>query len=205
MQEQIEWCGMRHIDANKDDLPRVLLIGDSIVGAHADKVSDLLKGKAYCSWLTTSRCLGDPVFIQELELMLSQYEYTVIYFNNGLHGAPFSIKQYSNALDRVFKRLVNTKAVVIWRDITPINPNTDDKAGRKRIGQRNAIAAKLANKYNTEIDNLGIFVSENYIDSVHFNTATIEAQAKHITNTIQKNIEDKKCPIPNDFNPSKAN
>lgn len=192
MQERIEWCGMRHIDANKDDLPRVLLVGDSIVGAHADKVSELLKDNAYCSWLTTSRCLGDPVFEQELELMLSQYDYAVIYFNNGLHGAPFTIKQYDSALDRVFAQLVDTGAIIVWRTITPINPNIDDKVGRERIDQRNAIAAKLAVKYSIEIDDLGTFRTENYIDSVHFNTAAIETQAKHVMKTIQKNIENEK-------------
>ena len=77
MREETEWCIVRHIGENKDDLPRVLLVGDSIVNAYADKVSELLKGDAYCSWLSTSRSLGDPVFDQELELMLSQYHFCV--------------------------------------------------------------------------------------------------------------------------------
>lgn len=188
MREAIEWCGIRHIDANKDDLPRVLLVGDSIVGAHADKVSELLKGSAYCSWLTTSRCLGDPAFEQELELILRQYKYAIIYFNNGLHGAPFSTEQYGEALGRVFKQLVNTGAITIWRATTPINPNADDDAGRQRLQQRNTIAAKYAANYNIEIDSFGIFEAKDYIDNVHYNSTAIETQAQHITKTIQKHL-----------------
>ena len=130
--------------------------------------------------------MGDPVFEQELELILSQYEYTVIYFNNGLHGVPFSIEQYESALDRVFKRLLNTNAVVIWRDITLYR---DDHFRREQIDQRNAIAARLAVKYNIEIDNLGTFVPEDYIDIVHFNATAIEMQAKYVMGTIYKNIK----------------
>ena len=187
MREAIEWCETRHIDANKDDLPRVLLVGDSIVKGYANKVSELLREGAYCSWLATSRCLGDPVFEQELGLLLSQYHYKVIYFNNGLHGVDFPDQQYGTALDRVFKQLVNTKSVVVWRDITSINPSADDKAGQKQIDQRNEIAAKCAAKYNIQIDNLGTFDAESYRDRLHFRTDAIDAQAKHIANTI-KNI-----------------
>ena len=64
MREAIEWCNIWHYGANRDDKPRVLLVGDSIVAAHAPHVAKLLDTTAHCSWLTTSRCLGDPVFGQ---------------------------------------------------------------------------------------------------------------------------------------------
>lgn len=192
MREKIEWCGMRHIDANKDDLPRVLMVGDSIVGGYADKVSKLLEGKAYCSWITTSRCLGDPIFEMELELMLSQYDYEVIHFNNGLHGRDFSIKQYATALDEVFQQLIDTDAAVIWRTTTPISPNSKDADGKKRVNQRNTIAAKLAKKHDIEIHDLGALTkgkAEYYSDSVHYKAEATTLQAEQVADTIKKSLK----------------
>jgi hypothetical protein len=193
MREGIEWCGMRHIDANKDDLPRVLLVGDSIVGAYSNKVSELLKGKVYCSWLTTSRCLGDPVFDQELELMLSEYDYDVIHFNNGLHGQPFTLEQYAEAMERVLPRLQETGAVVIWRTTTPIRPVAGNHAeGQTKVDERNAIAGKLAKRFKIEVDDVAALTkgkAELFADNVHYKKEGINLQAEHIAKTILKIID----------------
>ena len=47
---------------NRNDLPRVLLIGDSIVRGYFGDVERALEGRANCARLTTSRCICDPVF-----------------------------------------------------------------------------------------------------------------------------------------------
>lgn len=59
--EASEWCNIWISHADKNDLPRVLMIGDSIsVGYFAD-VEKQMAGKAYVARLSTSRCVGDPV------------------------------------------------------------------------------------------------------------------------------------------------
>lgn len=75
--ELTQWMGIRHEGATEKDLPRVLLIGDSIVGNYNGKVKELLKGKAYISTLTTASSFGSPLFDLELELALKHFDYGV--------------------------------------------------------------------------------------------------------------------------------
>ena len=119
---------------------------------------------------------------------MSQYDYAVVYFNFCLYGAPFVSGQYGEALGRVFKRLLETEACVIWRETTPINPGADDTGGQERVRQRNAIAAELAAKHGIPTDSLGSFPADSYRDNVHFNGAAVAAQAEHIAETIQEGM-----------------
>lgn len=84
--ERIEWCDIWFTDADKTDRPRVLLIGDSIARGYFDHVERNVGERLYCSRYATSRSICDPVFFEELRLVLSQYPYAVIHFNHGLHG-----------------------------------------------------------------------------------------------------------------------
>ena len=84
--ENIEWCNIWIPDTQEANLPRVLLIGDSITGGYGPKVADALKGQASVARLTTSKSLGDPALLAEVALVLGQCRFDVVHFNNGLHG-----------------------------------------------------------------------------------------------------------------------
>ncbi|MBL9133652.1 MAG: hypothetical protein JNG86_20750, partial [Verrucomicrobiaceae bacterium] len=84
--EGTEWCNIWMPNANKHDLPRVLLIGDSLTQGYGPDVEKVLAGKAYVARLATSRCVGDPVLHAELSAVLGAETFDVIHFNNGLHG-----------------------------------------------------------------------------------------------------------------------
>ena len=81
VRERIEWADIWVTDADKIDLPRVLLVGDSITRGYFDGVEKQLAGKAYCARLTTSKCVADPSFLDEVQLLLKQYRFAVIHFN----------------------------------------------------------------------------------------------------------------------------
>jgi hypothetical protein len=49
IRERIEWTDIWVTDADKDDLPRVLLIGDSITRGYFGEVEKQLAGTAYCA------------------------------------------------------------------------------------------------------------------------------------------------------------
>jgi hypothetical protein len=76
--------GLSH--ANESNLPRVLLIGDSIARDYFPEVETNLAGKAYVASLATSRSVSDPVLLQEIALLLDNTKFDVIHFNNGMHG-----------------------------------------------------------------------------------------------------------------------
>ena len=75
IRERIEWIDIWVTDADKDDLPRVLFVGDSITRGYFGGVEKHLAGKAYCARLTTSKCVSDPTFNDDLLLLLKQYKY----------------------------------------------------------------------------------------------------------------------------------
>ena len=57
--ESIEWCDIWISHANETNLPRVLLIGDSIVRDYYPEVEKRLAGKAFVARLATSRFVAD--------------------------------------------------------------------------------------------------------------------------------------------------
>ena len=122
VRERIEWADIWVTDADKDDLPRVLLIGDSITRGYFGEVEKHLAGKAYCARLTTSKCVSDPFFPDEVQLLLKQYRFAVIHFNNGLHGWGYTEEQYRDGLLRLmetFKKHAG-EAKLIWATTTPV-------------------------------------------------------------------------------------
>src|SRR5437867_13328630 len=68
--ESIEWCDIWISHANETNLPRVLLIGDSITRGYYPEVEKRLAGKAFVARLTTSRFVADPVLLKEIALVL---------------------------------------------------------------------------------------------------------------------------------------
>ena len=84
--EAIEWCDIWISHANETNLPRVLLIGDSITRDYYSEVEKHLDGKAYVGRLATSRFIGDPVLLSEIKSVLDGAKFDVIHFNNGMHG-----------------------------------------------------------------------------------------------------------------------
>ena len=96
--EDIEWIDVWGPHNNDNELPRVLLIGDSITRQYNAGVEQNLDGKAYVERLSTSKSLGDPALFGEIRTMLEQYDFDIIHFNNGLHGAGYTKEQYRQGI-----------------------------------------------------------------------------------------------------------
>lgn len=141
--EFYEWNDfwVENADVQKGDLPRVLLIGDSISRRYRDGVSQRLAGKAMIVNSAGSRCVGDPVLMAETRHALSLYEYDVIHFNNGLHG--FAMKDdadfpgYLREWIAEIRRL-QPKAKLVWATITRPLDGTEG-----RVDVRNALALEV--------------------------------------------------------------
>src|ERR1051325_4851438 len=120
--ESIEWCDIWISHANETNLPRVLLIGDSIARDYYPEVEKRLAGKAFVARLATSRFVADPVLLKEIELVLSQEKFDVIHFNNGMHGWQHSEAEYREAFPKFIKALRKhaPDAKLIWGTTTPL-------------------------------------------------------------------------------------
>ncbi len=152
------------------NLPRVLLIGDSIVNGYRGKVVQLLEGKANVDvWLTPAN-LNTPNLYEQLGEILKHGPYDVIHFNIGLHGwakgrIPAGLygplmRQYIEILLKQGKG-----ADLIWGSITPVtemgHPGNINKQINPIIVRRNKIAGRIMQEYGIVVDDLyGLMINK---------------------------------------------
>lgn len=199
IRERIEWIDIWVTNAHKEELPRVLLVGDSITRGYFAGVEKHLAGKAYCARLTTSKCVSDPTFNDDIQLLLRQYKFSVIHFNNGLHGWGYTEDQYRDGLAKTvaFVEKNAGDAEFIWATTTPVREKSDlQKFGERteRVRVRNAAAATIMKEHGFAADDLFELV-ENHsdwhsADGVHFNAKGKEAQAKRVAESVLKCLAD---------------
>src|SRR5258707_911246 len=103
--ESIEWCDIWFSHANETNLPRVLLIGDSIAREYYPEVEKRLAGKAFVGRLATSRFAADPVLLTEIATVLDGTKFDLIQFNNGMHGWQHSEEDDRNAFPNLIKTI----------------------------------------------------------------------------------------------------
>ena len=197
IRERIEWADIWVTDADKDDLPRVLLIGDSITRGYFSEVEKALAGKAYCARLTTSKCVSDPFFPDEVQLLLKQYRFAVIHFNNGLHGWGYTEDQYRDGLLRLMETFEKhaAGAKLIWATTTPVREanNLSQVSDRtERVKARNRIAAGIMQERGISTNDLyGLVESrQDYFsnDGVHFSGKGKEIQAAAVAEIVLKHL-----------------
>ncbi len=195
--ESIEWCDIWISHANETNLPRVLLIGDSIARDYYPEVEKQLAGKAFVARLATSRFLSDPVLLEEIKLVLNQAKFDVIHFNNGMHGWQHSEAAYRKALPKFIKtiRAHAPKAKLIWATTTPLRDGKDVTYDTKatysddRIAARNALAGEIMAAKKIPTDDLNAAVRghpEFHGDNVHFNGQGIQVLATRVSAEIEK-------------------
>ncbi len=196
--ESIEWCDIWISHADETNLPRVLLIGDSITRAYYPEVEKRLAGEAYVGRLSSSAFISDPLLLKQIEMVLGQYKFDVIHFNNGMHGWQHSEKEYAQAfptlLETIHKYAPDTK--LIWADTTPlkVSPNlpadTQTQATDERIAARNAVALKWVQAQGIPVDDLNHTDARTPGDftatTSHFNDQGIALQADQVAAQIKK-------------------
>jgi lysophospholipase L1-like esterase len=193
--ENIEWCDIWVTSATSTTLPRVLLIGDSISRGYYPVVEKALAGKACVARLSSSAALPSPEFLAEIKMVLSQYKFDVIHFNNGLHGWDYSEAEYQAALPELVKAIRESapQARLIWATTTPVRVKGDVKkleARTERVKARNEIAAALMAKEKIPVDDLfGVVIDHPEYqaqDGVHYNAKGYAA----LGGAVAKKVED---------------
>ena len=200
VRESIEWLDVWVPGNGNRKLPKVLLIGDSIARGYYGEVERRLEGKATVGRLTTSKSLGDPGLIAEVQLVLSQTSFDVVHVNNGLHGWGYSEAEYAAALPELIAaiRTGAPKAKVVWAATTPMRvaDKLDTIAeNTARVKIRNELAAKVMLKERIPIDDLFEVVAskpEWYSrDGVHLNAKGTTALANRVADVVDGLIHPK--------------
>lgn len=195
--ESIEWCDIWISHANETNLPRVLLIGDSIVRDYYPEVEKRLAGKAFVGRLSTSRFVADPVLLKEIESVLDGTKFDVIVFNNGMHGWQHTEAEYRKAFPKFIKTIRShaPKARLIWATTTPLRDGKDVTYDTKaeysdeRIAARNTLAAEVVAAQKIPTVDLNAAVRghpELHSDNVHFNGQGSQILAAQVSAAVEK-------------------
>jgi len=158
--ESIEWTNIWIPSADNNDLPRVLLVGNSITQGYYPVVERGLKGKASVARYTTSRGIIDPVLFSEIRNLITQHKYAVIHFNNGLHGIEYDASEYEKGMKKLIRLLKKhgQGAELIGATSTPVLPGflhwKSDEYNQNLITTRNRIVMEVCHKYNIKVNDL---------------------------------------------------
>jgi len=183
--EATEWVTTWIPSANVTNLPRVLLVGDSITKGYAPDVTKQLQPSATCTYFTTSASVADPAYALQLQAVLDGYQFAVIHFNNGLHGWAYSEEEYKDGYERALKiiRQSQPRARLILGLTTPLRPDSPKAELNPRVDARNAIVRDLARQFAAEIDDLHAISyghAEYYVDPFHYKPEAISLQAAQV-------------------------
>lgn len=154
--------GFRRADKPDPNLPRVLLVGDSVMNSYRADVARLLAGQANVDTWATGMHLGDAHLLADLAKVLQQGPYAVIHFNIGLHDWPAGLipaDQYEPLMERYFGsyRSNSPAAKLIWASSTPVTAKgakTLDSNINPVIVRQNEIAARVAKERAIPVNDL---------------------------------------------------
>ena len=190
--ENTEWSisYAYHFTDAKKDLPRVLLVGDSICQGYQGKVCGKLDGKVNVTYWASSYCVTSPGYLRLLAFYLDEAKYDVIHFNNGLHSCETPVADYEKSY-RAALQLVKAKqpgARLVWASSTPLNTGDADKAGK--VAQLNDAARRAARSMGDIAEN-DLFALMNplersayWVDMHHYSNAGYELIASQVVEKV---------------------
>ena len=151
-------------------LPRVLLMGDSILNGYLPGVTKALEGRAYVDAWVTPTSQGDKSLPRQIAEVAAQGPYDIIHFNLGLHGwqkgriPDGQFEPLTHALVQAFRQQA-PKAKLIWASTTPVtaqdHPGELDPEINPVIVEHNAMAAKVMKDEGVPINDLGALMVQH--------------------------------------------
>jgi lysophospholipase L1-like esterase len=133
------------------------------------------------------------VLPEEISLILRQYQFDVIHFNNGIHGTEYSDVAYGDGLRDMISilRKYDPRARLLWATTTPIRVSgriDQLDSSNSRAIRRNAVAAAIMKQTGIPTDDLYNLVLDHpeyyQPDGIHFNEKGVEAEAKEVARQI---------------------
>lgn len=183
------------------DLPRVLLIGDSISVGYTVATRELLKDKANVHRIMTN---GGPTIrgTQNIEKWLGKSKWDVIHFNWGLHDLKKTggkhqvpIDEYEKNLEKLTLRLKKTGATLVWCNTTPVPEGCSPPREPEDAIAYNAVAAKIMKENQVQTNDLFEFANKQLSEiqrpaNVHFSPKGSKVLAQQVARAIGKALED---------------
>ena len=191
VRESTEWSITYTFRAVGSGLPRVLLVGDSICNGYGGRVRDLLDGRVNVSFWASSKCVTDPDYFRELDLILGAYSYDMVCFNNGLHSLSTDRAEWEAAY-RAAAAFIRAKLPAAKLSLTLTTPTKDD-ALTAAAASLNAAASALAAERGLPVIDLfsemdGLDREEYWSDVFHFRAPAVDRQAGMIADHVLRRL-----------------
>ncbi|MBN2376858.1 MAG: alpha/beta hydrolase fold domain-containing protein [Sedimentisphaerales bacterium] len=202
---------------DNNDLPKVLIIGDSISLGYTNDVAQLLSGKADVSRPQKPQgkpinCGSTAMGLENLDNWLGNTKWDVIHFNWGLWDLCYrlpdspnlakdkvngklttTLDQYEQNISKLVKKLKTTGAKLIWANTTPV---PEDEVGRIQGDaiKYNAVAAKVMQQNHIAINDLHAYITaagqKYYIQpgNVHFTKEGYRYLAEKVATIIEASL-----------------
>ncbi len=159
--------------ADDSNLPRVLLIGDSVSRGYTQAVRKTLAGKANVH-RAPANCGPTATGLKKIGVWLGDGKWDLIHFNFGIHDRNTPLADYSQRLEQIVERMKQTGAKLVWASTTPIPDAPAKKQTAASIVERNGTAARIMNKHGIATDDLFTAITPHLAtlqnpNDVHFN------------------------------------
>ena len=195
MKECFEWIHSWCDETGKDDLPRVLLVGDSITHNYQEKVRELLRGVCYVDYISTSYAIDARIYNHLVYDFMTDSNYALIHFNHGLHGIHLPKRSYKSKLAKLLSKvdkdvkMILTTSTVVYKE----GNKRLDNAWMKRVKERNAAVCELASEKGYAIDDLysvSVSIPKEYrdVDGTHYLPEGYAMLAEKVAECIQKEL-----------------
>ncbi len=180
-------------DFVRDDpqLPRVLLIGDSVSRGYTQAVRKALAGKAKVH-RAPANCGPTATGLKKIDVWLGDPDkkWDVIHFNFGIHDRNTPLPEYTERLEQLVVRLKKSADQLIWASTTPIPDLPDGRQTAQSIVDRNEAAAAVMKKHAVAIDDLFTAMTPHLAefqnpDDVHFNNAGYDFLGSKVAESIE--------------------
>lgn len=200
--------GLEKAEISDPSLPRVLLIGDSILGGYKPLVVKALRGRANVDVWKNPNYQSEELN-RKLSLVLGQGPYDVIHFNVGLHGWEAGrIKEGTYIpLTKAYVEVMKTRlpqAKLIWANTTPVTVKGDssylDPSINDIIIDHNKMAAEVMLAEHVPTDDFyGLLVGQLPLargDGFHWTAPAYTILANAATASILKELPERNKSIP---------
>lgn len=194
------------------NLPRVLLLGDSISIGYMVPTRELLAGKANVHRPATN-CGPTTNGVANIDAWLGAGKWDVIHFNFGLHDLKHvdaqgkntskttgkhqvSLEDYEKNLETIVGKMKKTGAVLIFATTTPV----PDGENMRLVGddlKYNETALKVMKRHDVLVDDLHAYALARQKEiqlpkNVHFTAAGSKTLAEEVAKHISKALEARK-------------
>jgi lysophospholipase L1-like esterase len=175
------------------ELPRVLVIGDSVSRGYTQAVRKALKDKANVH-RAPANCGPTARGVKKIDVWLGDGKWDIIHFNFGIHDSNTPITQYTQRLEYLVKHMQKTGAKLIWASTTPIPDLPEMKYSAASVVERNQASAKLMQKHGIVINDLFTAVTSHLVElqnpnDVHFNGKGYEFLGQQVAASIEAAVK----------------